>query len=1152
MPLTFDDYLAGKRKPVTFDAFMAKKADTGVAEPRVSAPQPEPEDERVPMLQIPRIKPGPRAGKLEAFLGNIPIAAAELGINLPGWLMEMTRQARFGGEEPTELDILSPEGELQVPEMAKGLVAPAAKLAAGIKTRGETEAGKELFEEALGETVTHPESVLLPFLIAASARGAGRGRAAVPKGKAKPTGILSDIIPKERIPTERVPIVEEVLGVEKAKPKLEVAKREVKPTAPKRKVERIRDDLPEAKPIIDEMDKIGDRARRRMKESDSFMRETRPAEIDWMTDAERAQFHELQMKIRPKTAGEAKADVVRKRAERLAKPKAKTPEAVAREVDATFDGIQESPKRGDFYQFTDNVTKSSILVKDLSEVPAAIKRVRTGFEKPEPVVSPEVVKPTERGAVLDVIKEIRDPAGAKRVPFKEAIKTPDRPEMTSMESYYKSISTQKKLTPEQAVEAGIALRQTPTGKIKPAIREAGTFVPTEFSTYGKFKDAKAGIGGGTKDWIRYVQEIDGALSLQKKAKLPGQAGPAEKFILRRTEDMVKIEFDWSAEQSLRIQEITKGLNKKQERMVTEVLEETSRPGSYVETADFATNARIKKITTDTKIVKAAQESRKALEHWFAQQNKLRGLRGQELINYREYYAPHILRETSLWERAFGGQPKAREIVKGPQLPDYIKPNKPFNPRELAREIGLKNYMREMRIGKILEDYANTASRDIHHTSIIQNNKALIQQLETMGYKNAAEGVGNFTAESFGGVKPRLDRAFDFPVKVQKGMRFWRGSLMRSVFPLNFAWNTTVQTLSSGLTVMRTGVTNSTRGLMDWFANPVMRNRIKSSYSYRVKSQRGGRITRQDVNTGVTEMVQGKRSAWQASIDGANYLTELVERHLTGWSIASGLRHGAKRGLKGKALWDYASDTGAKTQSMYNLENKPGILRSETVQTAAPFQTFIFEMYNTAKEFAGKTGTPPGAMTERIGWVLRFTAAAYAGNEMAHAITGRRPWEVYSFIPFSDQTIKPVVDALRGKPMDIARGRGLPSFVGAGIEFANAVRSYIGTGNIRKLRNWGLKYGTAFMKIPGGTQIARMVDGWIAVANEGMKDASGRTLFKIRDPWEQARAVALGPWRTEAGIKYWDKRKTNILQDLGIMEKPKKKKKARSILSKIGI
>ena len=89
-----------------------------------------------------------------------------------------------------------------------------------------------------------------------------------------------------------------------------------------------------------------------------------------------------------------------------------------------------------------------------------------------------------------------------------------------------------------------------------------------------------------------------------------------------------------------------------------------------------------------------------------------------------------------------------------------------------------------------------------------------------------------------------------------------------------------------------------------------------------------------------------------------------------------------------------------------------------------------------------------------------------------------------------------------------------------------------------------------MKIPGGTQIARMVDGWIAVANEGMKDTRGRTLFKIKDPWEKARAVALGPWRTKAGIEYWEKRETGIIED--ILGKPKKKKKSRSILRKLSV
>jgi hypothetical protein len=163
-----------------------------------------------------------------------------------------------------------------------------------------------------------------------------------------------------------------------------------------------------------------------------------------------------------------------------------------------------------------------------------------------------------------------------------------------------------------------------------------------------------------------------------------------------------------------------------------------------------------------------------------------------------------------------------------------------------------------------------------------------------------------------------------------------------------------------------------------------------------------------------------------------------------------------------------------------------------------------------------------------------------GNEIAHAVTGRRPWEIYSFIPFSDQTIEPVVNALRGKEYTGEAARGLPSFVGMGVDFARAVRSYFKTGNTRKLRNWGIKYLTAFAKLPGGTQIARMVDGWIAVADEKMVDSRGKTLFRIKDPWEKTRAVVLGPWRTKAGIKYWDKRETNIFQDLGLQKTKEEK------------
>lgn len=488
--------------------------------------------ETAPQLRIPRFDPAkahdPR-GKFGTTIMNLLLGGAQLTANLPGMLLEGAREARFGGDEPTTLDIISPEGEVQVPEIVKGLVRPAAKLAAGIKTKEETKAGRELFEESLEEAMTHPESIVLPFLIAAGARG-GRGRVAkvaeakipspveptkVARLKAKPKGeplepILREVLDFEK-PTERVPIVEEVLGVEKAKPKLEVAKRDVRPAseldvAKMTKEERIdfydkevaerQRGKPESAMLratdktgggvysvvlehvgdlthrmsekvtadrggivfvqekvkrglrfleneygferemrenfaanakargqsLSEFTRIADeavaeytQAHREMPAYNEVQRLARDAAIavgeknfnkaatnlhklqkyldegveSW---TKRTQAADLQPKPAPSPRSvKPKLEITKKEAK---PPVAKTPEAVAREVNATFDGIQESPKRGDFYQFTDHFTKSFILVKDLSEVPAAIKRVRAGFEKAEPAPAPKA-EPTK-------------------------------------------------------------------------------------------------------------------------------------------------------------------------------------------------------------------------------------------------------------------------------------------------------------------------------------------------------------------------------------------------------------------------------------------------------------------------------------------------------------------------------------------------------------------------------------------------------------------------------------------------------------------------------------------------------------------------------------------------------------------------------------
>jgi len=708
---------------------------------------------------------------------------------------------------------------------------------------------------------------------------------------------------------------------------------------------------------------------------------------------------------------------------------------------------------------------------------------------------------------------------------------------------------------------GIALRQTKTGKIQPAIREAGTYVPEDFATYTRFKDAKAGVFGGTKDATRFVQEIDGALPVEAKAKLPGGAGPTERYVMWRTRDITKFKLNWTTAMKSRLATISKDLSKEQTKLANQVIEHISRKGAYVDPAKLVTNPKISAITTDLNVIRFAQEGRKLYESLLRHQNELRRSRGQGEIPHRDYYTAHSIHNTTIWERALGHN-KAPEQIIGPGLPDYIKPNAPFNPRAVAREIGLPETIREMNLKRLLERYIETAAKDIFNTSIVQNNKAFIQQLRSMGYEHAARGLENWTAEAFTGVKASVDRAAGLSPTIHRGMNRFRGGLIRSVFPLNFAWNTFVQTSSGVLTVTRYGVRNSIRGLYDWFGNKKIRQKIENNaYSAIIKSQRSGRISRQDINRGIGSAERLNRGKLEKASDAANFFSEQVERHLTGWSVATAKRHGGAVGLKGKALWEYASDGGAKTQSMYNLEDLPGMLRSEIIKTTAPFQTFSFEMFNTLKEFAGKTGTPPATAAIRIKMVLRFLAGATAVNYIGQAAIGRKPWELSSFIPFYGTFLAPVSAALKGEGMSQVSTRGLPSPIGIGIKGGQAVHKgllkpglttikeliktrnfnvalgeFMATGKWDKLRRFTIRYLSGFAGIPGGTQMNRIVDGFIATSAGGMVGSTDRLMFPITDTKDKIRSFFAGPWSTKGGQDYWDKRGKELDLDIEFLER----------------
>lgn len=656
--------------------------------------------------------------------------------------------------------------------------------------------------------------------------------------------------------------------------------------------------------------------------------------------------------------------------------------------------------------------------------------------------------------------------------------------------------------------AGIALRSTEAGNLVPAVRESGPFVPREFAHY-KFKDAKAGMMGGTKDPTRFIQEIDGALSVQEKASLPGQAGPAERLILWRDRDIVKQKIAWQQAMGGRLARALEGLSKTDRSTLTAILED-------------------KTPATTPRLAQAADELRNWFNDALRHQNEARKLRKQTEIPMRKDYTPHQIHRANIWERAMGLRQQPRDIISGPGLPDYaIGLNKPFNERELARLGAMPEFVREMDIGKLANDYIRTASNDIFNTAIIQNNKAFIQMLQSKGYAHAARGLENWTAESFAGVRSVVDRAANLDPYVRRGMNAWRGALARGVFPLNLAWNTFVQTSSGALTVTRYGLKNSVAAGVDWFTNPAARAEVAdNAYSQIVKSQESGRITRQDINRGIQAASALAKGPLEKAADAASYFNELVERHLTGWSVLAAKKHGEKAGLRGEALWQYASDGGAKTQSMYNLEDLPGMLRSELVKTAAPFQTFGFEMFNTMREFAGQTGTPPGLFQERMKWLLRFMAATTAFNVVADEAIGRKPWEISSFLPFWQY----LGAGPRLAGIETRGGGGRSPFgpVSDFEDFSRAVAKFGWTGDDRLLTRWAIRHLALLPKggIPGGTQLSRIVDGFRAMADEGLysgqADGSEKLLFPITSTKDKIMTFFAGPWSTEGGQEYLDR------------------------------
>lgn len=699
-------------------------------------------------------------------------------------------------------------------------------------------------------------------------------------------------------------------------------------------------------------------------------------------------------------------------------------------------------------------------------------------------------------------------------------------------AYLKAIPDIGDLTPQQVgrLTEG-AFAKIKGGKSqKYAIRKSGFYALEKFRKGFEGKKDVPKIDLFAIDPTRGIQRIDGGRF----------GGLAQKFILWPTRRATIARLQWQDAQKKRFHNVLETHNvksAKDARAVGHVLEFIGTedvaisPKKLLQNPEISAGIksrlgqrRLNKKAND--IVRAAQETRKLLDEWRDAQNQMRGKRKQDLIPKIEKYRTWVI-ERNLVSRVFGFAMRPREVMEKPVPPDFIQPNQPPNPRAMKRSGLLRKYRKEENIIKLVPDYIDTAGRDIFDTNIIHNNKIHAKVLRDVGMPNAAEFIENWTAEAYAGVPHRVTRAVQLiPEPLSYSVDFLklvRRNLTRAVFPLNWTWNMFVQTSSAGLTVARHGLKNSIKGLRVFVDKDLSQAIDKNCYSYILKKRWGGSPVYQDLAQGIDKMRSLQATRIETIEHYMNWMTRTFEDVLTKHAIASAFFDGKTRlRLEGRALWEYASDGGAKTQSMYNHADLVGPLRAKEVGVVAPFQTFCFEVLNTVREMdfpvirkLGKAGeyqtllmkSPEGKalMSRRLKILGRWFVAMQVSNAIAEKAMGRKPWQPSSFVPFF--AIMTGMGYQRPLPIqyreDLKRG----------------IRNVIEYENPNELISWATRY-----HVPAGLQINRMMEGAQAVWDGAVTDVTGREKFKIKGTSEKVKAVAMGPYKTEAGREYFKSKK----------------------------
>ena len=612
-------------------------------------------------------------------------------------------------------------------------------------------------------------------------------------------------------------------------------------------------------------------------------------------------------------------------------------------------------------------------------------------------------------------------------------------------------------------------------------------------------------------------------------------GVAQKYILRPTERTDWAATQWANDWQTNVYETydkfgLSSLSKKEWAAFYSLVTEISSVDASFKTKTLLRLPKIKEIVGEfssekkSNWVEVAQFTRALLDTIVEQENTTRTAMGRSLIGRLENYLPEVA-ERNIWSQIGLAQKTPDQIFQKPPLPDFIKPDASFNKHAMAREGGMSGYVLEKNVRKLLIDYIETAKRDIFYTPIIHNAKINTAAMRAKGFHNSARLIENWAAQVYAGQKVDIDKAFAGLPLGKPALKFtsWiRRNLTRAVFPLNPVWNMTIQPSSLAFTAARAGPINLLRGLDALFSKEA-KAQVGASYSFMKKQSNKGKMAYQDIDAQVSRNLKHEGTIVDKVEHAFNFLTNFIEEKVTAVSVRAGYHQATRRGFTGRALLEEASDMGAVTQSMYNREDKPEILRAKIVANLFPFQTFLFQSFNFVREtipflnvraraggfetVAADSPTGKATLANRMKIWLAFAGAILIINAVVDKATRRKPWVLSSFIPFF-AILQGVTDPTN--PWHYV----LPAQYGDG--FWKAFQSWMKYGDMSKFRKWLIRY-----HMLGGTQFNRIIDGSIALIQEEHHDVTGKPLFEV-NPDEWFRALLFGPYATEGGQEFVDR------------------------------